>query len=169
MKITGKRERILWAAALTVLAAFAMKLALEPLLAKAAGLRRSIRAYEAELREYRRLISQENRIKDFYSRLPASAKLDTPAQDHLSATLSLLEDISRQAGLRVIDVRPAESYAGKSKSPAVNIRQEGDMAAVMKFIAGVESSSANLLIRRLNITARSGGGDLAIEALVSGC
>jgi len=165
MRVFNRREKILLAVAAVVLGVFGSSLALKPAVDRLLQLGSSIAAYESRLKESRALLAREIQIKKIWEGLPDSVKNPGKTGDDLSSVLDLLEEMSRRSGLRLSDVRPYQKQGEPGSRFRVNLKQEGDIMAVIKFIYELESAAVDLQIERLRLSSRSGSA-LEVEVAV---
>ena len=104
-----------------------------------------IASAKSKLVKYRSLTGSKQAIEASYAKAFPGAQV-APG----GSLLSDLEAMAREAGVRVLDMH--------CEQDTVDMRVEGKMADQLKFIYGIERSSRDLRLKRLNFMAQSGSG-----------
>jgi hypothetical protein len=169
MRTLTNREKKLALITLGVISlGLVMKLWLLPVFKKYAGLQKEITAYQARLAENQNLISQAPGIRQAYEKLPASEKTKNIAGEaELAFILSELENLSRQAGTLIMEIRPLQSLEEEREHKLlIRLRLQGKISQILKFLYDLEISSQPLAVSEFNLTP-SIGDNLEIEILIS--
>jgi hypothetical protein len=158
LRVLSKREKIIFYATVGVLClSAAFNFFNGSFWQKNVSLGREIAITRQRLKKSLRLLSQKEAIKNRYNKL--SVRSDLPlAQggDVLVATLTELEKMAKEAGVRIVDIRPQDVSRGTGlyKEIAVDLRAEGDIGSYFKFIYNLENSLSLLRVRRFQLSSR---------------
>jgi len=126
-----------------------------PLLQKNDTLNKEITVNGAKLKKYTRLISQKEYIQNKYSKIVSGANLSKEGQNRLVSALSELENLAKDANIRIIDLRPqSDRGADLNKEINIDLRTEGEIEEYFKFIYDIENSLSLLRIKRFQLNAR---------------
>jgi len=155
----SKREKnILLAAGAVIILAIGFKVILDPILARNESLNREIKITRLKLKKYLGLLNQKEQLKSAYAKISGAANNQQIEENASASILSEIENLAKNANLRLIDIRP-ESLKGPSSHSKnyVSLRAEGDMESYLKFIYNTENSLALLEIKKfwLNVKPRS--------------
>lgn len=158
MRKLNSREKILFYIAAAVVAAWpAGTFFIIP--AKARFVRVQKEIYQSQLRakEYQLIQAREKELQPFLNNAALAQKNDARPGDKPAEVLKDLENLSRTAGLKLNDVRPIESGDKKKQNEiTVELKAEGTMAAVSKFLYDLESPLEATAVKKLQLNAKSG-------------
>lgn len=156
-KIITKREKIiLYTTIGVIIFSIGFNFLVAPLLTKNDNLNKEININRAKLTKYLRLLSQKDSIQSKYSKLSADFKVSTRQEGALVTTLSELENIAKNANIRIIDIRPqAPKSSDLYKEVIIELRTEGTMESYLDFIYTMENSLLLLRIKKIQLNAKS--------------
>jgi hypothetical protein len=165
MMILNKREKlILYLTAAVIIFAVIFNFFIAPLLTKNDNLNREVALKKAKLQKYLWLISQKEGIKAEYAKFGPQAPVIGEQQDALVAALSELENLAKNAGIRIVDVRPqlkeTKERADSYKEIFIDLRTEGSMNGYIKFLYSLENSLSLLKIKKFQLSAKPGSTSL---------
>jgi len=123
-----------------------------PALRKNDTLNKEINIIRLRLIKYAHLLSQKEIIQTKAGGLSAGLDLSGQQKDALVVILSELEGLAKNAGIRLVDVRPKP---GKAKEITVDIKTEGDMQGYLKFIYSLENSLTLLTVNKFQLSAKA--------------
>ncbi|MCX5697178.1 MAG: GspMb/PilO family protein [Candidatus Omnitrophica bacterium] len=125
-------------------------------------LNREIALTRQKLKKCLRLLSQKESIQNRYNRVAAHPDLSMPQGDVFVATLSELEKMAQDAGVRIVDIRPQDVSKGGGlyKEIAVDLRAEGDIEGYFKFIYNLENSLSLLRVRKFQLSSKTNSKSL---------
>ncbi|MCM8780838.1 MAG: type 4a pilus biogenesis protein PilO [Candidatus Omnitrophica bacterium] len=155
-KILTRRERIiLYFTLLIVSVSTVFNLFIVPLFKRNSKLNEEIEITQKRLLYYRRLLSQKDYLQKKFNRASSYLNVASESQDVFISLLSTLEDLARQAHIRIIEIRPQEiKKLDLYKEIYVDVKTEGILEDYLRFIYGIENSLAILNIKRFQINAR---------------
>ena len=158
IKAITKRERIiLFLTAGIMFFAICFNFLIEPVLNKNDQLNQEINMVRAKLKKYILLLAQKEYLEKRYgNKLPAGFNLSAQKEDSLVAALSELENLAKEAGVRIIDIRPEGALKGKAayKEALIDLRAEGRIEDYLKFIYHLQNSLSLLKIEKIQLTAK---------------
>ena len=105
-----------------------------------------------KLEKYLLLLKHSRDIQDKYKTLSAGKALLAQDKDSLVDTLSEIEAVAKQAGIRIIDIRPTELK--QKKEISVDFRAEATIEAYIQFIYNIENSLSLLRIKKFQLNAK---------------
>lgn len=116
-----------------------------------------------------KLLSQKDKIQQRFNSFAAQSGIINSGADPLVAMLAELERLAAETNIKIIDVRPQGSYQAKGgfKELITDIRAEGSMEGLARFIYQVENSLALFRIKRLQINAKANSSNLEFALSVS--
>ncbi len=157
-RVLTQRERVILYATGALLAfALALNTVCAPWLRKAETLNREIALTRAKIQKYANLLARRDAIRKRSAAMAAQVNVSGAQTDPMVAALSELENIARQANVKITDVRPQQAGASSGyRQTVVDIRAEGDMEGFVKFSYDLDNSLALLRIRRFHLGAKSG-------------
>lgn len=162
IKVLTKREKLILNLTVAVfIFAIFFNFIIAPLFARNAALNKEISVYRGKLRKYVTLLSNKEAIEN-----KSSSRFIAPeasSETSLVAALSQLEELAGNAGIRLIDIRP--QAASRAREVTVDLRAQGTLDGLMKFIYNVETSLALFEIKRFQFTSRAENTNL--EAIFS--
>lgn len=158
IKVLTKRENtILYATVGVLIFATLFNFAIAPILTKNDNLNREINLSREKLKKYLWLLSQKEIIQKKYSKYAPTTSITGHEQDAVVSALSELESLAKNAGIKIIDLRPqARETKGTElyKEILIDLRTEGSMEGYLKFIYNLENSLSLLRIKRFQLTAK---------------
>lgn len=156
IKVLTKRERIILYVTIGMLVfAISFNFVIAPVLTKNDGLNKEINLARAKLKKYFWLLSQKDYIQAKFSKFSTTFRISGEKQDTLVSALSELENLAKNANIRIIDVRPQTSRGlDLYKEVLIDLRAEGTMEGYLNFIYNLENSLSLLKIKRFQLTAK---------------
>jgi len=152
-----KREKlIIYSTIGTIIFAVIFNLLIAPVLTKNENLNREIDLVRVKLKKYLWLLKQENYIQNKYNKFSSTFKVSEQQEDTLVSALSELENLTKAASIRLIDIRP-QGFAGNLagyKEILIDLRTEGAMEGYLRFIYDLENSLSLLRIKKFQLTAK---------------
>lgn len=160
IKLLKKREKIiLYLVIGVVLFSFIFNFIISPVMAKYANLNKEITVTSVKLKKYMALLSQKERIQKKYAdEFNSVSSLSEFKQDSLVAALSELQNLAKNADIRIIDLRPQQGVKTVSqpyKEIIIDMRVEGSMDGYFKFIYDIENSLWILRIKKFQLLSKS--------------
>jgi hypothetical protein len=156
LKVLSKREKnILYSTIGVILFAIVFNLLLYPFFSRNARLNKEIELTRGKLKNYYWLLSQKEAIMSRYSKFNLSSA--TAQEDPIVSGLRQLEDMAKDSGIRIIDIRPEQAPAGAaaSREASIELRAEGLSADFLKFLYDIEESLSLLRVRKFQLTSRA--------------
>jgi len=154
--ITNREKIILYLTIGVIIFGIGFTFLLTPILNEYAKLDKEINITRARFRKYQLLLSQKEYIQKKYDQFASGANLSGTGKDSLVNVLTELEDLAKEADIRIIDIRP-QGPAGAAtlyKEVVVDLRTEGAIEGYLKFIYRIENSLSLLRIKRFQLAAR---------------
>lgn len=148
LRILTRREKIILSLTIAVIIfAISFNTLINPILTKNDTLNKEIELTRTKLSKYLRLLSQKDKIQH--------TLISSQPADRLVNALSELENLAKQANIRIIDLRPQtpKSLALYKEVP-IDLRTEGTLEGYLKFIYSIENSLSLLSIRRFQLNAK---------------
>ena len=156
IKVLTKRERIILYATIGVIFfAIIFNAILFPLAKKNSELNKRISLAQQKLKNYIWLLSQKDVILNKYSLLTSSVN-GSGKENQIVAGLTGLENMAKEANVRIIDIRPqpeVKSHGSRGEG-VIELRAEGEAEAFLKFIYEIEKSLALLKIKKFQLSSR---------------
>lgn len=157
IRVLSRRERvILYATAGVIIFAAIFNFLLAPVLTKNDNLNKEINLKRAKLKKYLWLLSQKEAIQGKYSKFSSAPGGLGQEQDALVSALSELENLAKNSGVKIIDLRPQQPAGGRDlyREILIDLRTEGEMAGYLKFIYELENSLSLLRIKKFQLSAK---------------
>lgn len=156
LKVLNERERVsLYVATGVIISALCFNFIIAPIWNRNYILNKDIRISRAKLRKYLRLLSQKESIQNKYDKFSSTLKIYDEAQDTSVAALLELENLAKDANIRILDIRPqARLNNPRDKEIIMDLRTEGLMDNYLKFIYNIENSPSLLRMKRCQLTAK---------------
>jgi hypothetical protein len=157
-RLLSKREKVvLWATILIVGSSILFSTALDPLFSKNADLNRQISSTKRKLQKYLWLLKQKDALDKGFSGSPHLINFFTTEQDNVIDALAVLEDLATESGIKILDLRPNFSNKTKTSSvvSSIELRSEGTIEGVLKFVYLLENSASALKIKKMQISSKS--------------
>jgi len=172
-KVLSKREKIILYFIFAIFPfSIVFNFLIAPVLNKYEFLNKEIAVNRTKLTRQLRLLSKKEAIQSRYSRFSSKLKPLNQEQDTYLMVLSELENLAKDANIRIIDIRPEKTGQGKTggyNEILINLRTEGGIEEYMKFIYNVENSLGLLKIKRLQLTSKLNNqwleGDFSISQI----
>ena len=167
-KILSKRERlILYSTIGLILFSIIFNFLIAPALKRNDDLNKEIALTRLKLKKYMRLMSEKEAINARYAQFSLhAANLTDQKRDTALSALSELENFAHDAGIRILDIRPqALKTLGAYKENNVELKTEGSMEGLLKFMYDIEHSLSLLEITRLRLALKPGSS--LLEAVFS--
>lgn len=157
-QLLRKREKlIIYSTIGTIIFAVIFNLLIAPALTKNENLNSEIDLVRTKLKKYFWLLRQENHIQNKYNKFSSTFKVSEQQEDTLVSALSELENLTKAANIRIIDIRPqglAGNLAGY-KEILIDLRTEGTMEGYLRFIYDLENSLSLLRTKKFQLTAKT--------------
>ncbi len=161
IKVLNRREKFIFYATIGVIVfAFIFNFFLAPVLSRNDTLNNEIRLNREKLKNYLWLLSNKEAIQKKYAKFFPADNLTGQEQTETTGTLSELENLAKNSGIKIIDIRPQQG--GK-----IDLRAEGSLENYMKFIYNLENSLALLRIKKFQISAKPNSSALDGNFLIS--
>jgi len=157
-RLLSKREKIvLWATILIVGSSILFSTVLDPFFSKNADLYQQIGSTKRKLQKYLWLLKQKDVLDKGFSGSPLSKSFFNTEQDNVIDALAVLEDLATESGIRIVDLRPNFSNRTKTSSAvsSIELRSEGTIEGVLKFVYLLENSASALKIKKMQISSKS--------------
>jgi hypothetical protein len=111
---------------------------------------------QGKLRKYQALIKQKSQIRGKYRQLSGMVNAGNLPTDESMSALSELEELTKAAGVVLVDMRP-QSAAGRvrrsGKETLFDLRIQGQLDGILKFIYTLENTPSLLTIKKVQITS----------------
>lgn len=162
-KVLSAREKgILYFTISIVAFSIVFNFLIAPLLKKNDTLNREIELTRMKLKKYLGLLGQKENIQNKYSKLAQELDFSYLNENNIVTTLSKLEDLAKNANIRIIDIRPQGAAGGSLpyKALTIDLRTEGEMEGYLKFIYNLENSLLLLKIKRFQLSSKSNAQSL---------
>ena len=155
-KIISKREKnIFYATLLVILFSVLFSFLISPLLKRSDMLNKEIQLARLRLKKYLLLLRQEEEIKGRYEQFAARQHLSLEDQDPVVSALTVLENLAKEANIRIIDIRPQTARPLELyKEIVIDVRTEGSMDGYLRFLYNIENSLTLLRIKRFQLNAK---------------
>jgi hypothetical protein len=155
--LTKRESLILYLTIFLVIFAILFNFLILPVITKINNVNREIKLVQAKLNKYSLLLSRKDYIQNQYSKFSSVQVPLGQREDSLVGTLKELENLARQANIRIIDIRPQ----GPSKNltsyqeTLVDLKTEGAIEGYFNFIYHLENSPVLLRINKFQLTAKT--------------
>jgi hypothetical protein len=154
----SKRERVIfYATGGVIIFALVFNFLISPILKKNDALNKEIAVTRRKLKKYMQLLSQKDYIQDKFNKFSATLNVSAQQEDALMSALSNIENLAKNANVRIIDIRPQSTAKAGSpyKEMLIDLRTEGEIGGYIKFIYDLENSLSLLKIERFQLTSKS--------------
>jgi len=155
-RILTKREKLIfYFTAVIMVFGAGFNFLIIPVLNKYDSLNKEISISRAKLAKHLRLLSQKEGIQNKYSKFSSKFKFSAQ-QDAYLTVLSELENLAKNANIRIVDLRPQRAVGNKRaySEILIDLRAEGDIAGYTRFIYDVENSLLLLKIKKFQLNAK---------------
>jgi hypothetical protein len=169
-RILSIREKlILILTAGIIVCAISFNLLIEPVLTKNAALNKEINIARSKLEKYAALLSRKDYIHKEYNKLTLTLRRGDASKDTFLDLLTEIENLARDAKIRIIDVRPqgTAKRIGSEKESLIELRTEGDLESYLRFIYNTENSSFLLTIDNFQLNSKANSQSLEGNFLIS--
>ena len=154
--ILSKREKNIFYLTVTILAfAVLFNFLAVPFLDKTDRINRQIKLARARLIKCTVLVSRKDYIQARYAKFfPGTQSAGGQEKTSVSA-LNELENLTRDAGIRILDLRPRQAAAAASgyNELPIDLRTEGEIEGYFKFIYNLQNSPSLLRIKTFQLSA----------------
>lgn len=156
IKILTKRERIiLFITVSVIIFAISFNFVITPVLTKNNNLNKEINLTWAKLKKYLWLLSQKDYIQAKFSKFSSLPEVSGEQEDVLVGILSGLENLAKNASIKIIDVRPQISRDLElHREIIVDLRTEGTIEGYLKFLYNIENYPSLFKIKRFQLNAK---------------
>lgn len=170
LKLLTKRERLIFYLTLsTICSSLVFNHIFKPLVNKFNFLNQEILTYKIKLAKAFRLLGESEGVKAKYAQVSSMVKEKVSEEELLASILSELENLAKLSGLRITDIRPQSPKALRThKEFLIEVRQEGQIQAHLRFIYELENSQQLLRIKKLQLNPKTDGqleGNLLISKI----
>lgn len=126
-----------------------------PILKKNDTLNKEINIARGKFKKYTWLLSQKEYLENKYNKFSTHLSGTSIEEDAFVGALSGLENIAKDANIRIIDIRPQVSKSSTPlKEATIDLKTEGTMEGYLKFIYNIENSPLLLKIRRFQLNPK---------------
>lgn len=173
-RIISKREKIIFYATLGVLVfSLCFNFLLSPVLKRNEQLNDEINLSRVKLKKYLWLLKQKDYIYNKNKGFIYGYDTALAGKDPLVSSLSELESLTKNANIRIIDLRPQNTRnLNAYKEIIIDLRTEGAMESYLKFIYDLEHSLSLLRIKKLELNVKPNSqileGKFSISQLSAG-
>jgi len=153
--MTKREKLILFITIAVVIFGIVFNFFIAPILKESQRLNSEINITTAKLRRYLGLISKKESIQNKYDKFITGKNLSQESKDPFVVALSLLEDMAKDANIRIVDIRPQTSKnLDLYKEIVVDLRTEGDIESYLKFLYSIENSLTLLKIKKFQLNSK---------------
>jgi len=150
-RLFTKREKLIsYLTAAVIVFGILFNFFIAPFLSKNDALNKEINLTRQKLKKYLWLLSQSEEINNKAKDFPSSIKAVNQQGEASVAILAELEELAKDANIRIIELRPAA--AGKT---LIDLRAEGNTEGYLKFIYSLENSLSLFKIKKFQLSAKS--------------
>lgn len=156
VKFLTPRERfLLGTAALVIVSSLLLCFFFVPFFEKNAALSVEVRTAVYKLRKYKQLLKNKKQIEALAASCspilrPAGHDAEAP-----EAVLFELENLAKDSGIRLIDIRPQGNKSGTLFSEIlIDIRSEGELQGYLKFMYSLEHSLFLFELRKIQLKSK---------------
>jgi hypothetical protein len=154
MRLNQRENIILYLAIAAVLAAVVANLFVAPFASNVHSVNSQVKLSEMKLKEYIQLISQEKKLKSLADKMSFSYSVESSGKNGETGALKEMDRLSGLAKLKTIEIRPLESTPGEL---LIDLRQEGDINAILKFLYDLEFSDRRFKVKKLELIPAADG------------
>lgn len=168
-KLLTTREKIIFISTIGVLIfSLVFNLFISPIVNKSEILNKDIQRTRAKLKKYRQLLSQKEQLQKMFSDFFPSLKAASRQGDAVESTLFDLENLAKEAGIRIVNIRPnASKGSDLFQETLIDLKTEGTSDGYLKFIYNIENSPSLFKIKTLQLTSRPNAQVLEGAFLIS--
>jgi Tfp pilus assembly protein PilO len=156
IRVLTKREKtILYITIVIFILSLGFNFFIVPILTKNEKLNKEIILARTRLKKHLQLLSQKEYIQSEYNKFSSNYKASNQQEGTLGSALSELENLAKNANIRIVDIRPeATKNLALYKEILIDLRTEGTMEGYLKFIYDLENSLSLLRIKRLRLSSK---------------
>ena len=160
---------ILIATGAIILSSVVFSVFLDPFFSKNEELDRQIKVTRLKLEKYLNLLDRKEELGKKYEKYASFSGQAAEVQDALVSALAELEGLTKESGIHIIDIRPeaAPKKTGALKEVIIELKSEGALEGLLRFVYGLENSPSLLRIKKLQVDAKSGSTDLEARFTIS--
>lgn len=164
-----QREKIIFSATvLTFAGALGFQFVAVPFLNRNKALDQEIATAKTRLQRYRQLLSRKTGLEAAYKSIFSGGELPLNTEKTGKSILAELDKLAAGSGIYVLDIRPQDQAEDTViAEAAVDMRAEGDLVGLMKFVNGIEGSATGMRIKRLQINVKPNTGMLEASVTVA--
>lgn len=152
MRLLSKREKIILILTVGLIVfSILLNFLILPVLKQFDLLNKEIELNRRRLIKYSRLLRQKEAIRSKAASLAIDADSAGRENDALVIMLAELENLAKEANLRIVDVRPKPD----KKTANVDIKTEADIQGYLQFIYGLQHSLSLLEIKKFRLSAKA--------------
>ncbi|MDD5652814.1 MAG: GspMb/PilO family protein [Candidatus Omnitrophica bacterium] len=153
-RIISKREKLIFYLTVAIIIfSLIFNFLLAPVFKKNELLNRQITTTRAKLKKYLWLLNQKEAIQN--NKYTSGAKLSLSEKDTLVDTLAELENLAKDANIRIVDIRPQTPRSlDLYKEIIIDVRAEGSLDGYIKFIYSLENSLSLLEVKKLDLNTK---------------
>lgn len=168
-KVFTKREKTIFFITIgIVIFSIVFSFLLLPVFREYAQLNNEVNIVRFRLKKYLRLASRKDYLEDKQKKFAAGLNFSVDTGDASVATLSALEELTKEANIKIIDIRPqSASGRGLSRELVIDLRTEGAMEGYLKFLYNIEHSLLLLTVKKFQMSARLQQPALQVNLSVS--
>ena len=160
MRIFNKRERIIAYGIIGLICLWAVSnLFLTPVMNKNDRLDREIQFTVSKLNRYKWLLNNKERLQKKYGgRVSGALYAVVPGV----SVLSELENMAKDCGISIVDIRPQGAFKDTepSKGASIDLRAEGSIQDFVKFIYAIENSLSLFNIDKFQLKSKPNSSSL---------
>jgi hypothetical protein len=166
IKIERREEVLFYITGVVISLAVLLNFIVIPTTEKIKNLREKVAILEQKAQRYQWLIDNQESLRKAYAGLPSlPGGFNFSVKQDSSTFLKNLEAISRQSGLRLIEMRPLEASSSKGSHLSVELRQQGSMPQIIAFLYDLEVL-AGFVVEKVQISSNASVDALEADLLV---
>lgn len=157
IRLLSKREKVILYATVGVIIFVAVfNFLISPILTKNDNLNKEINFNQQKLKKYLWLLNQKEAIQSKHSKFVTITGISGQQEDALVGVLSELENLAKNANIRIIDLIPQQvtPRANLYKESLITLRTEGTIEGYLKFIYNLENSLSLLRIKKFQLSTK---------------
>lgn len=126
-----------------------------PQIKKINALDKEISSTRITLSKYLGLLARKDSLQDQYKKFNPQSNASTAEKDSVVLTLSALEDMAGQAGIRILDIRPQGTKDSRLYQEVfIDLKAEASLENFLNFIYHLENSLSLFRITKLQLLAK---------------
>jgi hypothetical protein len=168
-KIFTQREKIILYLTIGVIGfSIIFNFMVAPIFGKLNKLDKEISVVRLKLKKSLWLLSHKDSLQAKEKKFSSGIAVPEAGKEALVNTLAELENLARQAGVRILDIRPQTPRASADlKEIIIDLRLEADTEEYLKFIYSIENSLSLLKIKKFQLFSRPNTTDLEANFSIS--